>query len=100
LGSAFGRVLLDTGGAVRSVGRLQSVMGAFGRGGALPMVAALTGVVAGVGHVVSVAADFDKAISAVGAVSGASSRQMGQLREQALALGASSVFSAKQVADA
>lgn len=100
LGSAFGRIVIDTSGASKGIGGLRAQMGAFGRGGALPMVAGLVGVAAGLGHVVSTAAQFDKALSAVGAVSGATGAQMGQLREQALSLGQSTVFSASEVAAA
>jgi TP901 family phage tail tape measure protein len=54
----------------------------------------------GLGKAVSAAMNFDKVISNVGAVSGATGRQLGQLRDAAIEAGKATVFSASQSAQA
>lgn len=54
----------------------------------------------GIGKAVSAAADFDREMSNVAAVSGATAAEMGQLREAALAAGKATVFSASESAKA
>lgn len=58
------------------------------------------GMLAGFGLAVAKAAEFDKAMSAVGAASMASAGQLGMLREAALEAGADTAYSAAQAADA
>lgn len=65
--------------------------GAMVAGGAL---------LAGFGLAVGAAANFDKAMSGVGAVSNASAKDMDRLREAALKAGADTAFSASEAADA
>jgi TP901 family phage tail tape measure protein len=62
--------------------------------------AALAGglLAAGLGYATSKAIDFEKQISAIGAVSGASNKQLEALRAKALQLGADTSFSASQAA--
>ena len=55
---------------------------------------------AGFGLAVGAAANFDKAMSGVGAVSNASAKDMDRLREAALKAGADTAFSASEAADA
>ena len=55
---------------------------------------------AGFGLAVSAAADFDKAMSGVGAVSDASAGQLGKLRAAAIEAGKATVFSASEAAAA
>lgn len=68
-------------------------------------VATVTGVAAGaiaagIGFAVNAAIDFEKQISAIGAVSGATTSQMETLRKKALQLGADTAFSASDAANA
>mgnify|MGYP000861036782 FL=1 len=74
--------------------------GAFGRMMSRGLVAASAAFGAAVGGSVKVAADFEKRMGAVAAVSGAAAPQMAKLEKAALRLGATSTFSALQVADA
>jgi TP901 family phage tail tape measure protein len=55
---------------------------------------------AGVGVAVKQFAEFDKAMSNVKAVSGATAGQLGELRDAAIQAGAATVFNAKDAADA
>jgi TP901 family phage tail tape measure protein len=65
------------------------------------VTAAGAGIIAtGIGLAVKKAIDFEKQISAIGAVSGASAKQMDQLRAKALQLGADTAFSASESAQA
>jgi len=59
---------------------------------------AATALAAGIGLAVNAAIDFEKRISAIGAVSGASAEQMEVLRQKALQLGADTSFSASEAA--
>lgn len=54
----------------------------------------------GLGFAVNAAADFEQTMSEVESVTGASGREMGQLEKAALDLGASTKFSAREVAGA
>ncbi len=68
----------------------------------LGQTATIAGVamVAGFGFAVKAAADFDKAMSKVGAVSGATGKELGALRKAAIDAGRDTKFSATQAADA
>lgn len=57
-------------------------------------------VAGGLAYAATKAIDFEKQISAIGAVSGASTQQMESLRKKALQLGADTAFSASQSANA
>ena len=57
-------------------------------------------IAAGIGYATSKAIDFEKQISGIGAVSDASNKQLDQLRQKALQLGADTQFSASQAASA
>jgi len=96
--------LAAAGGAVNRFGRtIDSSTGrqrqAFNRLGQVGSVAALA-MVGGFALAVKAAADFDKAMSKVAAVSGASGKELGALRKAALDAGRDTKFSATQAADA
>ncbi len=57
-------------------------------------------VAGGLAYATNKAVDFEKQVSAIGAVSGASEAQLDQLRKKALQLGADTSFSASQAAQA
>lgn len=90
LGTARGRIDLDAS----SLGRAQAALRTTGLG----LIALGGAAVAGFAYAVKSAADFEKIISAVGAVTGATEKQMDQLREKALDLATGSIFSADQIA--
>lgn len=92
LGTARGRVEIDAS----SLGRATAGLDKMGKG---LLVTGAIGAAAFVG-VVKAAADFEQIMSAVGAVSGASEKQMGKLRDTALDLGIKTKYSAKEVAAA
>jgi TP901 family phage tail tape measure protein len=73
--------------------KMAALGGAMTRGVTVP-------VVAGMGLAVKATMDFDKQLSALGAVSGATSAQMKGLRQQAITLGQETVFSAGEAAKA
>lgn len=71
--------------------RARSIGGSLSRTVSLPLVA-------GFGLAVKAAMGFEKQISALGAVSGASGKQLDALRQSAMQAGADTVFSAKDAA--
>ena len=84
--SATGTKFQEVGGKVEGVGK-----------SLLPVSAALTGVgVAGI----KVATDFEKAMSGVQAITGATGTEFEKLRETAIDLGATTAFSSGEVAEA
>ena len=84
--SATGTKLQDVGSKVEDVGK-----------SLLPVTAALTGVgAAGL----KVATDFEKAMSGVQAITGATGEEFEKLRETAIDLGATTTFSSGEVAEA
>lgn len=86
----------ETGGAG---GRLSTAMGSLTKS-MLPFAAAAGVFLAALSPAVGTAADFEAAISGVGAVSGASVAEMQKLEASALELGASTAWSASEVAGA
>lgn len=78
-----------------SVSRADSTMKAAFTGAAIAGAAALAG---GLSGVVTAAAGFEKQMSAVGAVAGATAQEMQQLTSLALQLGKDTSFSAKEAA--
>ena len=84
--SATGTKFQEVGGKIESVGK-----------SLLPASAAMTGVgVAGL----KVATDFEKAMSGVKAITGATGEEFEKLRETAIDLGATTAFSSGEVAEA
>lgn len=84
--SATGTKFQEVGGKIESVGK-----------SLLPMSAAVTGIgVAGL----KVATDFEKAMSGVQAITGATGAEFEKLRETAIDLGATTAFSSGEVAEA
>lgn len=63
------------------------------------MTAVGTGIGIGLGGAVKTAADFEKAMSRVGALSGATEKELKELTEEARRLGSSTAFSASQAAE-
>lgn len=92
LGTARGKIEIDSS----QLGRTSVALGTVGKG----MIA--LGGLAAAGFVVAVksAADFEKAISAVAAVSQASQSEVQALRDLALDLGSTTVFSAGEIVKA
>lgn len=90
LGTARGRIEIDASSLGRATGGLDKM-------GKSLVVLGAVGAAAFVG-VVKTAADFEKILSAVGAVSDATSKQMDQLRDTALQLGLDTQYSASEIA--
>lgn len=110
LGTARGHIVIDGSGAEDGVNKANSAVQGF-KGGldsaASSMVrtgAVLGGVgvaaVAGFGLAVNAAANFEERISAIGAVSNASSAELDATRKKALQLGADTKYSAGEAATA
>lgn len=79
----------------RQIDRAYKSAGTLGKG----MMVAGAAVGAGLGLAVKTAADFEQAMSRVGALSGASAKDMDALTNQAKKLGAETSFSASQAAE-
>jgi TP901 family phage tail tape measure protein len=92
LGTARGVIHIDSSA-------IGTATGAIGGMGKAMVGVGILGVAAFVG-VVKSAADLEKTLSAVQAVSGATDAQMARLRETALALGSDTAFSANEIAAA
>ena len=97
----------DASGAVRAGGQARGAI--TGVGGAASRVGravgalaigAGVGLVAGLGKAIGVAADFEKVLDELGAVSNATGQDMGRLRDQALEAGKATKFSASEAASA
>lgn len=110
LGTARGRIVLDTSdvdssadsaerSANRVKGSFESTAGAAGKAGGVLAVGAAA-VAAGFGFAVKTAADFEKQVSAIAAVSGATGPELDAIREKALQLGKDTSFSASEAAAA
>lgn len=104
--SAASTAAIETSTA-KTARRITSMASTVGGGlRALGRVAATTTKVAGVGLAVGLgyslksAMGFSKQLSSLGAVAGATGRQMNQLRKQALKAGADTAFSAREAAEA
>lgn len=110
LGEARGRIVIDGSGAVAGVaaarqatsglmGTLQNNQQTIRRTGVL-----LTGIgaaaLAGFGTAVNAAADFEKELSAIKAVTGSSEEAMDDVREKALQLGRDTAYGAAEAANA
>lgn len=108
LGTAHGKVQIDydTGPLKKTKQDLDDVKGkGTSTGTALKktgdvMGAAGLAVAAGIGLAIKATADFEKSVSAIGAVTGATGGQLDQVRAKALQLGRDTAFSASQAADA
>lgn len=110
LGTARGKIELDSSGVDKGVGEAQrSIRGLHSGNEAMASSLVRTGAimggiglaaVAGFGIAVNAAANFEKGISAIGAVSGAGEKQLESLRKKALQLGADTKFSASEAAGA
>jgi TP901 family phage tail tape measure protein len=108
LGTAKGKVQVDYDGkgvdqAKKDFGTLgksaKGTQAGFNEVGRASTVAGI-GIAAGLGLAAKVAIDFEKQISAIGAVSGATSADLEALRKKALQIGADTTFSASQAAAA
>lgn len=91
---AIGAQMKELGASIKSVG---DSMQATGRSMTMKVTAPI---LAGFGAAVKEGAEFDKQMSAVAAVSGATAEDFENLRDSAMEWGEKSVFSAKESADA
>ena len=108
LGTAEGKIVIDSSGAVTGItkaqtaqagmvgtlGKMTPALSAVGKG----MVAVGGLAVAGFALAVKTSADFEKRISAIGAVSGATGKELDSIRDKALQLGKDTKFSASEAA--
>jgi phage-related protein/HPt (histidine-containing phosphotransfer) domain-containing protein len=110
LGTARGKIEIDASGAQRGVADANAAVGTLGSSNdrtaatlqktGLALAGVGTIAFAAFGVAVNSAADFEKGISAIGAVSGATEEQLDGVREKALQLGADTKFSASEAATA
>lgn len=99
LGRAIGQIILQYNGrgaddAQAGMRRTHGALGAVGTAG----IAAGAAIAAGLGLAVKSAADFEKSLSGIKAVSGATTEQMEAVRAKALQLGKDTKFSAGEAA--
>lgn len=96
----FSRGIQDAKGKVNDFSRdIKKTANDFKKVGGV-MTAAGTGLSIGIGKAVRTAADFESAMSRVGALSGATEKEMKLLTKEARRLGATTVFSATEAAEA
>lgn len=110
LGTARGRITIDGSGAEKGVSDAQQSVDKFTAnaakaGDSLKKTGVMFGTVgiaavAGLGVAVKASADFEKKISGIAAVSGATEKELDKVRDKALKLGADTVFSAAESAGA
>ena len=96
--SGVSRAFGDTSDMIDGIGKdFEKTAGQFRKVG-VAMVAGGAAIGAGLGHSVSVAADFEQSMSNIDAVSDATGEQMAQLGDLALKMGADTSFSATEAA--
>lgn len=110
LGTARGSIEIDSSGAEVGVDRATKSVAGFGQGldkaaagmtrAGLVMGGVGVAAVAGFGVAINAAANFEQRISAIGAVSNASSQDLEKFRKLAIQLGQDTKFSAGQAATA
>lgn len=110
LGTASGRIDIDASGAragFDEAGRAAEASRAKSDKAATALIGAGTAIggvgvaiAAGFGYAVKVGTEFEKRMDAIGAVSGATEKQMEKVRAKALQLGADTAFSAGESASA
>lgn len=110
LGTARGRIEIDTGGVKQNTDEAGKAVDGLGskmdkiapKGGAIQrgLQAAAIGIVGGFGLAVKSAADFESQISGIAAVSGATGAELDSIRSKALQLGKDTQFSASESAAA
>lgn len=108
LGTASGRIVLDASGAERGAAQAGSAIDGLGKKSqttsdalfnvSKSLLAVGAAGVAGFGLAINTAADFEKTMSGIKAVSGATGDEMDLMRKKALKLGADTAFSASQAA--
>ena len=91
-------VTADTSDAEKGLKSVSSGIGTFATGAAAALTAAGVGIAAAGGYAVKSAADFEKTLSGVKAVSGATADEMKQIQGLALQLGKDTSFSASEAA--
>lgn len=96
LGSAYGEIVIGTGGATESVQSLSQQLRSVGQTMSLAVSAPLIAVGAAA---ITSASGFEQSMDIIAQVSGATGDQMDALRGQALQLGADTSFSAGEAAD-
>lgn len=97
LGTATGRIIIDSSGVTQGLGRAESGLAGFSKR-ALALGGLGTGLAMAFKGAVSTAMDFDAQLSQLGAVADATAPQMQALRKQALDLGAATRYSATESA--
>lgn len=97
LGNAYGEIAIGTGGAESSIANLSRTL----RNTGLVLSGAISAPLGLVGQqAIGMAGDFEQSLDVMQQVSGATGGQMAQLQEQALELGADTMFGAGEAADA
>lgn len=110
LGTARGKIEIDASGAEYGIGKAikaQDDLGKKSKNTSTQMMAAggimvsgAAAIAGGLGVAVNAAANFEKQISGIAAVSGATGPELDRIREKALKLGADTKFSAGEAAGA
>lgn len=110
LGTARGKIVIDGSEAEAGLNKVDTATQKMGMSQqqaastlqttGVAMIGMGGAAVAGFALAVKTSADFEKQISAIGAVSGATESEMGKLRDKALQLGADTSFSASEAAAA
>lgn len=100
LGTARGRIIIDSSGVTRGVNQASRSITALGKGllATTGLMAGGTGLAAGLRSVVTTAMDFEQQMSRLQAVSEGTGRQFAALREQAITMGAQTAYSATEAA--
>ena len=100
LGTARGRIIIDSSGVTRGVNQASRSITALGKGllATTGLMAGGIGLAAGLRSVVTTAMDFEQQMSRLQAVSEGTGRQFAALREQAITMGAQTAYSATEAA--
>lgn len=98
--SAWGRLGQALGGSMSQLGMIGMNLQMTGMNIAMTFGAATTAVAGALGSAVKASIDFGSQMSKVGAIAGASGKDLDRLKESALDLGAKTSLSASQVAEA
>lgn len=96
VGNASAKAATQMGGFGKTLGGVSQNLTGVGIG----LTAIGAGLTAAVAGPIKIAADFERAMSAVKAISGATAEEFDMLKQSAMELGATTIFTARQVADA
>ena len=98
--TALTRTNAQLSATAANAGKAGAATGALGRAGAMAAKGGIAAVAYGLYKTVSIGAEFEKQMSALGAVTDATDKQMEKLKKQAMELGAATIFGARDVAEA